>query len=147
MKNVKTQVAIIGGGPAGLLLAQLLRLGGVESVIVERQSLEHVRSRIRAGVLEQGTVDVLTQAGVGDRLAQDGLIHGGFDLALNGRQCRIAIDALTGKTVTVYGQTEVTKDLMDVHQAAGTQMFHEAGNVVLHDLELAHNAESWKWWW
>jgi len=135
MKTLKTQVAIIGGGPAGLLLAQLLRLDGVESVILERQSAAHVEARIRAGVLEQGTVDVLTAAGVGERLACEGLVHGGFDLALNGTQCRIAIDELTGRTVTVYGQTEVTKDLMDIHRAAGTRMFHEVSDVALHDVQ------------
>ncbi len=134
-KTSRTQVAIIGGGPSGLLLSQLLRLQGVSSVIVERQSAAHVESRIRAGVLEQGTVDVLSGAGVGQRLAQEGLRHGGFDLAVNGRTFRIALDDLIGRHVTVYGQTEVTRDLMDAHRAAGTEMYHEAEAVALEGIE------------
>lgn len=128
-KIVKTQVAIIGGGPSGLLLSQLLRLQGVSSVIVERQTATHVENRIRAGVLEQGTVDVLTRAGLGDRLAREGLSHGGFHLAIDGRTCRIALDDLIEGHVTVYGQTEVTRDLMNAHRAAGTRMYHEATEV------------------
>ena len=131
----RTQVAIIGGGPAGLLLARLLDLSGIRSVVIERQSAEHVKSRIRAGVLEQGTVETLKAAGLGTRLADEGLMHGGFDLAANGETFRIPIDALTGKQVTVYGQTEVTKDLMDAHEAAGTEMHHLVSEVALHDLE------------
>ncbi|MEM7021636.1 MAG: 4-hydroxybenzoate 3-monooxygenase [Pseudomonadota bacterium] len=135
-RNVsKTQVAIIGGGPAGLLLARLLDLSGVRSAVIERQSAEHVKSRIRAGVLEQGTVETLRAAGLGSRVANEGLVHGGFDLAANGRTFRIAIDELTGKQVTVYGQTEVTKDLMEAHEVARTEMHHEASDVTLHDLE------------
>lgn len=130
----RTEVAIIGGGPAGLLLSQLLRLQGVESIVIERQSAAHVESRIRAGVLEQGTVDILTEAGVGERLAAEGQRHGGFDLAVNGRTCRIALDELIDRHVTVYGQTEVTKDLMAAHRAAGTEMHHEASDVTLHGL-------------
>lgn len=130
-----TQVAIVGGGPAGLLLSLLLREEGVSSIVIERQSPEHVEARIRAGVLEQGTVDVLIRAGVGERLARDGQRHGGFDLAANGRNFRIALDDLIGRHVTVYGQTEITKDLMAAHRAAGTDMRHEASDVSLHDLE------------
>lgn len=136
----RTEVAIIGGGPAGLLLSQLLRLQGVESVVIERQSAAHVESRIRAGVLEQGTVDVLTDAGIGARLAAEGQRHGGFDLAVNGRTCRIALDELIDRHVTVYGQTEVTKDLMAAHRAAGTVMHHEVSDVALHGLTSARPA-------
>ena len=132
---LKTQVAIIGGGPAGLLLSHLLRLDGVRSVVVERQSALHVEGRIRAGVLEQGTVDVLHRAGLGARLAREGQPHGGFVLAANGRTCRIALDELTGRHVTVYGQTEVTKDLMEAHRDAGTEMHHEISEAALHGLE------------
>jgi p-hydroxybenzoate 3-monooxygenase len=133
--RVRTQVAIIGGGPAGLLLSLLLRGEGISSVIVERRSAAHVAARVRAGVLEQGTVEVLTRAGVGERLAREGQRHGGFHLASDGRACRIALDELIGRHVTVYGQTEVTKDLMAAHRAAGTDMRHEAQDVALHDLE------------
>ncbi|MEM8625243.1 MAG: 4-hydroxybenzoate 3-monooxygenase, partial [Pseudomonadota bacterium] len=135
MHSVKTQVAIIGGGPSGLLLARLLQLKGVRSVVIERQSEEHVMARIRAGVLEQGTVDVLQRAEIGDRLAREGMVHDGFDLAVNGRTFRVAMGDLVGRHVTVYGQTEVTKDLMLAHRAAGTEMFHRVEDVTLHDLE------------
>ena len=132
---LKTKVAIVGGGPSGLFLALRLKLDGITAVLIERQSAEHVQGRIRAGVLEQGTVDVLKAAGLGDRLEKEGLLHGGFSIGHCGRTCRIALDELLGRHVTVYGQTEVTKDLMDTHQNAGTTMFHEAADVVLHDLE------------
>ncbi len=132
---VKTDVAIIGGGPAGLLLALRLRLDGVSSAVIERQSAAHVQARNRAGVLEQGTVDVLKEVGIGARMGQEGLLHGGFELAFDGRTCRIALDDLVGRHVTVYGQTEVTKDLMTAHLDAGTEMYHEAAEVTLHGLE------------
>ncbi|MEM9439315.1 MAG: 4-hydroxybenzoate 3-monooxygenase [Pseudomonadota bacterium] len=148
---LKTDVAIIGGGPSGLLLAWRLKLDGISSVIVERQSVAHVQGRIRAGVLEQGTVDVLTRAGLGQRLETEGLRHGGFALALDGRVCRIALDALTGRHVTVYGQTEVTRDLMTAHFDARTEMHHDVSNVELHGLEtetphvtFAKDGELWR---
>lgn len=131
----KTDVAIIGGGPSGLLLGHLLALNGIGFTLVERQSQAHVQGRIRAGVLEQGTVDVLKRAGVADRLEREGQRHAGFDLAINGTNCRIAMDELVGRHVTVYGQTEVTKDLMAAHRAEGSAMHHEASEVTLHDLE------------
>ena len=148
---LRTQVAIIGGGPSGLLLARLLHLDGIDSVIIERQSAAHVEGRIRAGVLEQGSVEVLTRAGVGKGLAQHGLTHGGFELASDGCLLRIDLERLTGKTVTVYGQTEVTKDLMAAHRASGTQMFHEASGVALHALgadrpsvSFDHGGQAWR---
>jgi FAD binding domain len=111
---MKTQVAIIGAGPSGLLLGQLLTQAGIDNVILERQTPEHVLGRIRAGVLEQGTVDLLREAGVGARMDRDGLVHEGVELVFAGRRVRIDLKALTGdKTVTVYGQTEVTRDLME----------------------------------
>lgn len=132
---VRTDVAVIGGGPAGLLLSRLLGLAGVRSVVIERQSAERVLARIRAGVLEQGTVDVLARAELGGRLAREGLRHEGFDISADGRRVRIALGALTGRHVTVYGQTEVTKDLMAAHADAGTEMHHGASEVALHGLK------------
>jgi p-hydroxybenzoate 3-monooxygenase len=128
-------VAIIGGGPAGLLLGQLLHRAGIDAVILERQSAEHVLSRIRAGVLEPGTVELLDQAGVGARLHAEGLSHGGFDLAFDGMRHRIDLQALTGQHVTVYGQTEVTRDLMDARLRAGLPTVYLAGDVRLEGLE------------
>ncbi|RWB60680.1 4-hydroxybenzoate 3-monooxygenase [Mesorhizobium sp.] len=131
---MRTQVAIIGSGPSGLLLGQLLATIGVETVILERSSREHVLGRVRAGVLEQGTVDLLGEAGAADRLHAEGLPHAGISLAFGGRLHRIDLTGLTGgKHVTVYGQTEVTHDLMDKREAAGLVTVYEATNVALHD--------------
>ena len=130
--HMRTQVAIIGSGPSGLLLGQLLARAGIDTVIVERQTRAHVLARIRAGVLEQGTTDLLAQAGVGDRLAREGLIHTGFALAYAGRQHRIDLPSLAGgKHVTVYGQTEVTRDLMEAREAAGAPIVFEAKDVAI----------------
>jgi p-hydroxybenzoate 3-monooxygenase len=130
---MRTQVAIVGSGPAGLLLGQLLAGIGVETVILERATREHVLGRVRAGVLEQGTVELLEQAGVAQRLHREGLRHDGISLAFDGRLHRIDLAALSGKHVTVYGQTEVTHDLMDKRKAAGLTTVYEAANVALHD--------------
>src|SRR5687767_6601797 len=108
----RTQVVIVGAGPAGLLLGQLLHGHGIDTLILERRSPEYVAGRIRAGVLEQGTVEVLERAGVAGRLRAEALVHDGVEIGFRGRQHRIDLKALTGKTVTVYGQTEVTRDLM-----------------------------------
>ncbi|RWA65904.1 4-hydroxybenzoate 3-monooxygenase [Mesorhizobium sp.] len=133
---MRTQVVIIGSGPSGLLLGQLLATIGVETVILERSSREHVLGRVRAGVLEQGTVDLLGEAGAADRLHAEGLPHAGISLAFDGRLHRIDLTALTGgKHVTVYGQTEVTHDLMDKREAAGLVTVYEAANVALHDFD------------
>jgi p-hydroxybenzoate 3-monooxygenase len=131
---LRTQVAIVGGGPAGLLLGQLLHKEGIDTVIIERRSAEHVAGRIRAGVLEPGTVDVLELAGVASRLHSEGLIHEGVEIGFRGRQHRIALKELTGKSVTVYGQTEVTRDLMDARLACGAPSVYEAEEVALHDI-------------
>ena len=124
---MRTQVAIIGAGPSGLLLGQLLYKAGIDTVIIERQSPDYVLGRIRAGVLEQVTVDLLDEAGVSERLHQEGLVHGGFAMMFQGRRHRIDMHQLTGgKNVTVYGQTEVTRDLMDARQAAGLPSVYSA---------------------
>jgi p-hydroxybenzoate 3-monooxygenase len=131
---VRTQVAIIGAGPAGLLLSQLLGLDGIESVIIERQSPEYVRSRIRAGILESSTVDLLKQAGVGERLAAESMEHRGIYLQWPGERHHLDFVKLAGRSVSVYGQTEVTKDLMRAREQAGQQTFYEATDVALHDV-------------
>ena len=130
----KTQVAIIGAGPSGLMLSQLLHLSGVDSVVVEQRSREYVEGRIRAGLLEQGTVDLLVQAGVGTRMLREGLVHGGFELAFDGRIHRIDLKGLTGENVTVYGQTEIQKDLTQARLAAGGALHYEAENVTVENL-------------
>ncbi len=138
MKTLKTQVAIIGAGPSGLLLGQLLHNAGISNVIVERQTPDYVQQRIRAGVLEQGMVDLLRQAGVSQRMDSEGLLHGGFQLALGERQVHIDLQALTdGKQVMIYGQTEVTRDLMAARQKAGAVTLYEASNVVPHGMKSA----------
>lgn len=131
---MKTQVAIIGAGPSGLLLGQLLHNAGISTVILERQSPDYVLGRIRAGVLEQGMVDLLRQAGVGERMDAEGLLHDGFELAFDGRREHIDLKGLTGgKRVMIYGQTEVTRDLMAAREASGALSIYEADNVQPHD--------------
>ncbi|MET7143417.1 4-hydroxybenzoate 3-monooxygenase [Xanthomonas sp. CFBP 8445] len=133
---MRTQVAIVGAGPAGLLLGQLLHGHGIDTVIVERQTPEHVLSRIRAGVLEQGTADLLCAAGAGARMQREGIVHHGFELALEQRRERIELSAATGgRAVTVYGQTEVTRDLMDARRAAGATTLYSVEDVQLHDID------------
>ncbi|MDJ0757306.1 MAG: 4-hydroxybenzoate 3-monooxygenase [Ardenticatenaceae bacterium] len=127
---MRTQVGIIGAGPSGLLLARLLHLQGIESIIVERQSKAHVLGRIRAGVLETGTVELLREAQVAHRMDRDGLIHDGFNLAFDGRRQRIDMAHRTGgKHVMIYGQTKVTEDLVEAHLGAGGQIFYDAPAV------------------
>jgi p-hydroxybenzoate 3-monooxygenase len=134
---MRTQVAIIGAGPAGLLLGALLHKAGVDHAIIERQSPDYVLGRIRAGVLEQVAIDLLDEAGVGQRMHREGLPHDGFDLCFEGRRHRIDLHGLTGKRVMVYGQTEVTRDLMDARTAAGLSTFYSANRVSLHDFDGA----------
>lgn len=133
---MKTQVAIIGSGPSGLLLGQLLHRAGIDNVIIERKNPDYILSRIRAGVLEQGMVDLLREAGVSERMDANGLVHDGFELAFDGRCERIDLKALTdGKTVMVYGQTEVTRDLMDARAAVGAMSIYDAENVQPHGMK------------
>ena len=142
---MRTQVVIVGAGPSGLLLGQLLFKAGVDAIILERQSPEYVLSRIRAGVLEQVTLDILAKAGVDQRLKQEGLVHTGFDLLFKGERHRIDLTSLTcGQKVMVYGQTEVTKDLMDARQAAGLTTIYETNDVEIHDFETKHPSVSYE---
>ncbi len=127
-------VVIIGGGPAGLLLARLLGLAGIESIILERQSRDHVLARVRAGVLEWGTVETLRAAGVGERMDREGTVHDGVGLSFSGRHVRIDFRGLTGKGVMVYGQTQVTKDLYAAVDGMGVPVFDRAADVVPHDV-------------
>ena len=146
---MKTQVAIIGSGPSGLMLGQLLHRNGIDAVILEHRSADYVLSRIRAGVLEQGTVAVLEEAGVATRLHAQGLQHAGVEIACNGERKRIDLQSLTGRGVVVYGQTEITQDLMDARAATGATTVYEAESVALHDITTSkprvtyqHNGQS-----
>ncbi|UUX99255.1 4-hydroxybenzoate 3-monooxygenase [Sphingomonas sp. J315] len=132
---MKTQVAIIGAGPSGLLLGHLLCQAGVDCVVVERAAPDYVLGRIRAGVLETVTTDLMTRLGIDARMKAEGLVEAGFNLATNDRLIRIDITALTGKHVTVYGQTELTRDLMDAAPGRGLEIVYEAGDVALHEIE------------
>ena len=135
---MRTQVAIIGAGPSGLLLGALLAKAGLDAVIVEQRSAEYVLGRIRAGVLEQVTVDLLDGVGVGARMHREGLPHDGFDLCFGGARHRVDLLRLSGgKRVMVYGQTDVTRDLMDARQAAGLATVYDAADVSVHDLHTA----------
>ena len=135
---MRTKVAIIGAGPAGLLLGQLLHTYGIDNVILERQTPDYVLGRIRAGLLEEGTVALLDQVGAGARAHRDGLVHHGVELAFGGARHRIDMTAATGKTVTIYGQTEVTLDLMNARSAAGLTTIYQAAGVTPHDFDTDH---------
>jgi p-hydroxybenzoate 3-monooxygenase len=131
---MRTQVAIIGAGPAGLLLGQLLHRHGIDNIVLERHTGEYVLSRIRAGVIEQVAVDLIDEAGVGARMHKEGLVHDGTQLCVDGVRHRVDFKELTGKTVMVYGQTEITKDLMDGRAAAGAPTHYAAYDVAVHDI-------------
>jgi p-hydroxybenzoate 3-monooxygenase len=135
-REQRTQVGIVGAGPAGLLLAHLLHRHGIESVVLELRSRDYVEHRVRAGVLEHGTVELLKEAGVGERLEREGLVHGGIELRFDGRGHRIDFPRLAGgRTITVYGQTEVVKDLIAARTAEDLPLLFEVGDVSVHDLE------------
>ena len=135
---MRTKVAIIGAGPAGLLLGQLLHAYGIDNVILERQTPDYVLGRIRAGLLEEGTVALLDEVGAGARAHREGLVHDGIELAFGGARHRIDLKAATGKTVMIYGQTEVTLDLMNARKAAGLTTVYEAADVKPHDFDTDH---------
>lgn len=149
IKNIKTQVAIIGAGPAGMLLSQILHVNGIESVVLERQTQAYVEGRIRAGVLESGSVDVLREADVAERLDKEGLIHTGIEISFGDDIHRIDFEGLIGKHVVVYGQTEITKDLFAKRLSNGGQIYFEASDVLLKDLigncsvEFTHKNEDY----
>jgi p-hydroxybenzoate 3-monooxygenase len=130
---MRTQVVIVGAGPAGLLLGGLLSQAGIDNLLLEQRSGDYVLGRIRAGVLEQVTVDLLDQLGVGERMHAEGLPHDGVELCFNGQRHRIDLHGLTGKRVMVYGQTEVTRDLMHAREASGRSTVYEADDVSVHD--------------
>ncbi|MBU6253437.1 MAG: 4-hydroxybenzoate 3-monooxygenase, partial [Alphaproteobacteria bacterium] len=132
---MKTEVAIVGAGPAGLLLGHLLRQAGIDVVVVDRVSADYVLSRIRAGVLERTATDLMERLGLADRMHAEGLPHDGFNLADGERLIRIDVKALTGKSVMVYGQTEITRDLMAAAEPRGLEVIYEAEDVALHDVE------------
>ena len=134
--QTRTQVGIIGAGPSGLLLSHLLHLNGIESVIVEARSRDYCEARVRAGVLEQGSVDILNDSGVGERMMREGLRHTGFEMHFHGQRHRIALDELTGgKAITVYGQQEVVKDLIAQRLADNGQVLFESTDVSVHEVE------------
>jgi len=135
MQGVRVQVAIIGSGPAGLLLGQLLHLAGIEAIILEHRSRDYVLGRVRAGVLEQGAVEMLETAKVASRLHAEGLVHSGFDILFGGARHRIDLRGSSGRNVIVYGQTEVTRDLMDAREAAGAKTVYETDWVSVHDFD------------
>jgi p-hydroxybenzoate 3-monooxygenase len=144
-QGMRTQVAIIGAGPAGMFLAHLLRRDGIDAVVVERRDRAYVEGRVRAGVLEQVTVDLMHRLGLAKRLTREGLVHGGTNLALNGRLFRIDMAALTGgSTVTVYGQQEVMRDLFDAAEANDLSIVWNAVNVTLEGVDSDRPSVSWQ---
>jgi len=132
---VRTQVGIVGAGPAGLTLARLLEVAGIESVVLESRSREHCEHRIRAGVLEQRTVDLLRDAGVGQRLDREGIAHGGIHLQFDGTRHHVPMRELTGRSIVIYGQTEVVKDLIAARAESGLPLLFEVDSLSVHDLD------------
>ena len=140
MTTYKTQVAIIGSGPSGLLLGQLLTRAGIDNIVIDRVSKEYILSRVRAGVLEEGTVSMLDKAGVGERMHQEGMLHSGFTYAFSGRVERVDLRRLIGRNVMVYGQTEVTQDLMDAREKFGTETIYDVEDACPVDFDGANPA-------
>lgn len=152
MKKIETQVAIIGAGPSGLLVGQLLHKQGIDNVIIERVTGDYVLGRIRAGILEQGFVDLVREAGIAERMDSEGYVHDGFEVYANGERTHINLKELTGgNTVVCYGQTEITKDMMDAREAAGLKTYYEASNTQLNNVKsdkptvtFEHNGEQYE---
>ena len=141
---MRTQVCIIGGGPSGLLLSQLLHKRGIDNIVLEKHSRDHVLSRIRAGVLEHGFTELMREAGVGERMDAEGEIHDGFHIAHDGRMDRVDLKKYSGQAVMVYGQTEVTRDLYDAREAMGGIVVHEAADVQPHDIATDAPWVTWR---
>lgn len=135
MKKIRTQVGIVGAGPAGLMLAHLLHLEGIDSVVVENRSEDYVIERVRAGVLEQGTVDIMIDSGVGDRLQREGMFHDGLYISVFGRRRRIDLTELTGRCIAVYGQNEVVKDLIAARRGTDRPLLFDVSGTSVHDLD------------
>jgi p-hydroxybenzoate 3-monooxygenase len=133
--SIRTQVGIVGAGPAGLVLSQLLHREGIDSVVIEARSRDYCEQRVRAGVLEQGTVELLAEMGVGERMKREGLIHDGVEIRFNGRGHRIDFKELTGRSITIYAQQEVVKDLIAARVAAGAEILFEIEDVSVHDFD------------
>ena len=142
---MRTQVGIVGAGPAGLLLAQMLHQRGIDAVVLEARSRAHVESRIRAGLLEQGAVETMGEAGVAERLHRDGLVHHGLQLRFGGQGHRVDLSALTGgKVVTIYGQQEAVKDMIAIRLAAGLPLHFEVDDVAVHDIATTRPRITWR---
>lgn len=141
---MRTKVAIIGAGPAGMFLAHILKQNGVDAVVIERRDRDYVEGRVRAGVLEQIAVDLMARLGLDDRLREFGLPHGGTNIACDGDVFRVDMEALTGDVVTVYGQQEVMKDLFDAAETRGLSIVFDAEDVALHGLDTAHPHVTWR---
>ena len=141
---MRTQVAIIGSGPAGLFLGQLLHHAGIDAVVLERKSKEYVIGRLRAGLLEQGTVDMMDRVKASERLHRHGLVHEGLDLCFGGVRHRIDLHGLTGRKVTIYGQTEMTRDLIEAREACGAKSIYEADDVSVHGFDGARPRVRWR---
>jgi p-hydroxybenzoate 3-monooxygenase len=135
MNQMRTQIGIVGAGPAGLVLGHLLHLQGIDSVVLESRSREYCQERVRAGLLEQTTTELLTEMGVGERMKREGLVHHGINLRFGGHTHRIDFAALTGRSITIYAQGEVIKDLVDARHASGRPIFFEVENVSVHDFD------------
>jgi len=143
--NKKTQVGIVGAGPSGLLLSHLLHLEGIDSVVLEARSRKYVEERVRAGVLEQGTVDLLCETGLGDRLQREGLVHHGIELRFDGRGHRIALSDLTdGRSIWIYGQREVVKDLINTRLEVDGTIHFEVDDVSLTGIESSNPVLSYR---